>query len=166
MAKFSDNSQAQIIWDDLSLSLSTLANQTAIIIGSKIDAAREMGMKILKTEYLAVIEDLHANDNGRTLWLGLAHDLVGTEIDACLSADLQRRGDPTLSSQANRPVWMLGLMLRPLTNPRTEGVIKLGWSIPEGTVLNWFLRNDSGAPLTTGATLRIVAKHYGVWLRD
>ncbi len=101
--------------------------------------------------------------------VGMAHDLSATEIEETLGADPQRSGDPTAEPRAMRPVWPLGQMFNNSAGNGQiilEGVQKIGWSIPEGTDLKWFVQNVSGATLTTGSVFRIIAKHFGVWLRD
>ncbi len=166
MAKFSDNSLAGIVWDDFQVALGTLNAITAITGNSKIDAARLQGFRVLRSEWYCTLSGLTAGEG--PVLVGMAHDLTATEIKECIEADPQRSGDPGEEEKSKRAVWPLALMMN-LSNDgmlNAEGVKKLGWSFPEGTILKYWAYNVASGDLTTGAVWFLLVKHFGVWLKD
>ncbi len=172
MAKFSQNDSVQIVWDFPELAFGTLAaNSSTFTNSTKIDNLREMGCKVLKTEWFVGLKG-PVPGNGSFLF-GIQHDLTAGEQDDTFSGDPQRRGDPTFTEQANRPMWALG-MVYPSHEAQVEetgimtqqGVHKVPWTYPEGTFMRWWVRNMSGIASDGGQVLSIAAKHYTVWLRD
>ncbi len=171
IGKFSDNNSAQIIWDFQVLSLGTLAAGASTFVNSKIDNAREMGCKVLKTEWF-ISMTFPVVENGPFLF-GIQHDMTANEQDDTLNADPQRRGDTTVSGQANHPMWALAI-LHPSHESQVEetghltqmGVHKVPWTYPEGTFMRWWVRNMRNVANDGGQNITIAAKHYTVWLRD
>lgn len=169
MGKFSDNPMSGIVFDDINLTLGTLNTDTAIQVASKIDNAREQGFRVLKTEYFVTVSG-KTNDEGPIV-VGLAHNLSTTEIEEAIQADPQ--GSKALhrpeNEQATRPVWPLKMIPATVVGQEDHIVgkdeVKLNWSCPEGTTLQWFAYNFS-TQLTTGTIVHIFAKHFGVWLKD
>ncbi len=167
MAKFSDNNMASIIWDEIIINPGALTAGTATGQVSRIDASRLQGFRVLKTQYFVVCQGMTADEGPVMLFLN--HDLSATEQEECLGADPQRSGDPDKESRAMRPVWPLGTFFKDSAGNGQlvlDGEIKLGWSFPEGTDLKWMVQNVGAQTMTTGANYRIIAKHFGVWLRD
>ncbi len=167
MAKFSDNSMASIVWDETTLTLSTLGSGSILTANSRIDASRLQGFRILKTQYYFALKSMTPDEG--PIMMHLAHDLTAAEMEETIGADPQRSGDPTLEPRALRPVWPLGLLGNDTEGNAgvfLQGEIKLGWSFPEGTILKIGAENISGSALTTGAVVRGRMKHFGVWLRD
>ncbi len=123
---------------------------------------------MLRTEWFLSIQGLTSNEG--PILVGLAHDLTVAEIDEAFDGDPQRNADPNLEEQAHRPVWPLDMFFNNSAGNGKllgNGVVKIGWSVPEGTQLKWFARNQEIAnALTTGAVFKITAKHFGVWLKD
>ena len=158
-----------IVWDQQSIETGTLQPRTATRSTSRIDSARLQGFRLLRTEYFICLRDtLTPSDN---FILGLAVDLSIGEIKEAIEADPQRSNDPNLSEQAHRPLWPLELMgvtdVDGNGNAYAKGVAKIGWSIPEGVSLFWFVYNmDDVDQFTTGLNIQIIAKHFGVWLKD
>ncbi len=166
MAKFKDNAMSAIQWDELQIVLSTLAGGAAVVTASRIDAGRLQGFRVLRTEYFLQIEGMTTGNDA--VVVGLAHDLTQGEIQEAIGADPQRSNDPTLSPRAMRPVWPLEIFAANAQGNilALKGVAKIGWSVPEGTLLNWFVVNIGTNALTSGATVNVLAKHFGVWLKD
>ncbi len=160
---------AAIIWDEIQISLGTLATETAVQVASRIDAARLQGFRLLRTEYFIRAKGLTGADD--PIVVGLNHDLTVTEVKECINADPQRSGDTTAdaASRTKRPVWpfeVFGVYADGNGESVAKGVAKIGWSAPEGTTFNWFVYNFGSGPLTTGGIVDIIAKHFGVWLKD
>ncbi len=167
MAKFSDNSMAGIVWDKLTMALGALAAGDVTNANSKIDSSRLQGFRVLRTEYFITWREATSGEG--PIIVGMAHDLSNDETKETWSADPQRKGDPEADSGARvmRPVWPLEAFLAETAGGRrvAKGVVKIGWSFPEGTPLKWWVLNQ-GIILTNGSDIDIIAKHYGVWLKD
>ncbi len=159
---------AAIFWDRVSLAVGALAAVTATTANSRADASRLQGFRILRTEYYGSIKNLTEGEG--PLLLGLTHDLSNAEIAETFLGDPQRTHDPVETEKAGRPVWGLESLAIDVNGQGKmvfQGVAKIGWSVPEGTALKWFIMNmNQSAAMTTGATLVLFAKHFGVWLKD
>ncbi len=158
---------AGIVWDAVTITVGALTAQSAITVNSKIDPSRLQGFRVLRTEWYLGMRSATTGDG--PFVVGLSHDLTGDEVSTCIGGDPQRSNDPVESEEANRPVWAITAL-----HPNADGdgkivdhgVTKIGWSIPEGTSLKWWVMNGGNITLTTGAVVNILAKHFGVWLKD
>ncbi len=167
MAKFSDNSMASILWELVVLTAGALASGDFLIAGSKIDASRIQGFRILKTQYFMSMRGATTGQGG--LLVGMSHALSNSELGEMLDANPQRPKDTAASEQARRPAWPLEILMANADGDgrvSAQGEAKIGWSIQEGTGLDWWLMNASNSTLTTGAVIVVIAKHFGVWLKD
>ncbi len=167
MAKFSDNSMASIVWLENQFALGALAKQTAIIDTTRIDNARLQGFRVLKIEYFMNIKSMTAGEG--PILVGLAHGMAATVIATGIGADPQRSGDPSEIENAERPTFPLEILHANADGDgkvTAQGVWKNPWSIQEGTDLNWFVYNFGNADLTTGGIVQIIAKAFGIWLKD
>ncbi len=166
MAKFNSNAMAAIQWDENFITLGALAQGAAVVSSSRIDDSRLQGYRVLRTDYFIQVKGMTAGNSA--VVVGLAHDLSAGEIQEAIGADPQRSNDPTLSPRAMRPVWPLEIFAANAEGNKlvTKGTTNIGWSIPEGTLLEWFVVNMGDADLTTGTIVNILAKHFGVWLKD
>lgn len=132
--------------------------------------------RMLKSEISCFIEALTAGE-GQGLIFGIANgELSVTEIADCLKAngptDLNDRANQELAERnvkvlsASNPLFDSAGTHRPFIG--NEGgpliVSKHRWtySNPEGW--NFFIFND-GLTLTTGATARLLATHFGLWVK-
>ncbi len=54
-----------------------------------------------------------------------------------------------------------------IRGPTNQELIEttIRWSFAKGVGWNWAVFNNSGGALTTGGLVKIVATHYGVWIR-
>lgn len=156
-----------IVYDDVRILVSTLATKTAILGASKIDASREMGFRIMKTEYVVGWNNTTAGDG--PLVLGFAANLNQAEIEEAIEGDPQSSVD-TEDAETIRPVWVLGMLAGSAAHGNLDGgrvhSFTPKWSIPEGSAGQWFVYNIDSASMTDGTVVSIFAKHYGVWLRD
>ncbi len=165
MASFTKSERSGILYDEGNVSLSTLANKVALTIGSKIDGSRENGFRILRTDYWITGHDFTAGEYPITVGLSFG-SLSVAEIAEAFAADPQSSDKRNLIEQTMRPIFILGILgdtgdMRFLT-----GTVKPRWSSPEGAAVKFFAYNSTGATLTTGASVRLIAKHFGVWLKD
>ncbi len=162
-------SKLAILCDSISITLGTLASVTAVTTVSKIDTSRLQGFRVTKTEWF--INRRGATSGDDPVVVGYAFGLTSTQISESLTRDPQsgsvNAGDVILNEETMRPIFPMASFQASANNINTkDGVTKPGWSAPEGGFLNWYAFNFGGGALTTGGTISIHAKHYGVWLRD
>lgn len=123
----------------------------------------------LKTEYFMLCQGLTA---GEAIMLGLAcNELTVGEIAECIEADGPLdRNDNLPRERAERPVWVLherlaGHNLASGTEFTIEGKwTEKPWTFSHSDGWTWFAYNRHGAALDGGATVKIYAVHYGVWV--
>ncbi len=170
---FGKDGKGAIIIENRSQALSTLATAAVIFIGTKLPIAEDFRM--LKAQIFAGIEGLAAGE-GNGLLIGLAHgDLTVGEIKDSLDMEgPSDRGDLIKQEQALRPIFLLGALEKDTND--TQGHFRSLWGSEYGIVAkprwtfqttdswNWFIYNEGGAVLTTGSTVRINTKCFGVWL--
>lgn len=171
---FGKDGRGAIIRESRTQALGTLNNEVAIFIGSKLATTDDF--RILKSEIFAFIGTLTSGE-GPGLIFGLADGELSTgEIGAVINTDGPLGpNDIAVAQIAERPVFVLG-QLDDLGASgikghfRSEGggpkiVFNPRWTFAHTTSWNWFIFNNTGANLTTGATVRLVVKNYGVWVR-
>ncbi len=169
---FGKNNTGVIIRDNSAIALSTLGGEAAIVVTT--DVGWEEDFRLLKSEVYALVEGLTSGE-GQGLVLGIADgELTAIEINECLQADGPGdRNQNVQRERAERPVWIIGGMgalidqdigrfLGREGGPLMEWKKRWTFSDPEG--LEFFVYNQSGTALTTGATVRLDATHYGVWV--
>ncbi len=170
---FGKNNTGVIIRDNSAIALSTLGGESAIVVTTDVVWGEDF--RALKTEFFALVEGL-TGGQGSGLLIGIADgELTATEIEECLQADGPGdRNDNAPKERAERPVWLIGAVVPGNTSADELRFIGAGgstlmewkkrwtFSNPEG--MEFFIYNQSGVALTTGATVRIDATHYGVWL--
>ncbi len=166
---FSKSEGAQVLWDNLEVTIGALATVSAAIVSSRIDTAKEMGFRILRTDYWAFWRGFTAGEG--PLIFGMTAGQSAGNVALAIQADPAGSGPEVLTGrlQANFPVFPLGLMTAEDAAQlmvTKEGTFNMRWSIPEGSSMNWWVFNPSGSTFTTGSTLKIIAKHFGVWLKD
>ncbi len=161
------DSNLAIVYDVQQIAASTLANSTAVTTGSKIDASRENGFRVTRTEWKIFARGGTAGDD--PVVAGMAFGQNSTQITEALVADPQSRSVNAAAVLANdqtmRPVFPLAAFGGAVERVR-EGVAKPNWSAPETGNLSWFVFNFGPDALTTGLIINFFAKHFGVWLRD
>ncbi len=96
-------------------------------------------------------------------------------VQAVLDADPQKRTDDNARGAGTFLMILDKVGLVPTVMPASdEGFGKVyeisygknGWSIPEGSALNYWAKNNDSSALTTGTAFQIDAEHFGVWLND
>lgn len=161
-----------IIKEQTTMTLGALTTlDTAVAAGPVLT----QGYRIIKTRWSATGVALTSNE-GMGIQLGIANkDLTAQQIEASLETNGPLfRADRDREETAERYTMLLGSSIATLVSG-TEIVIVgpnggaptetiLRWSFPLGAAgWNWFVYNLGGT-LTTGASLHILATHYGVWL--
>lgn len=163
------DSKLAIVYDVINITLGTLASVTAVTTVSKIDTARLQGFRVTRTEWF--IERLGGTFGDDPVVVGYGFGTTSTQISEALTRDPQsgsvNAGDTVLNDETMRPIFpMAAFSSENLQLLMKSGVTKPMWSAPEGGFLNWFAFNFGGGALTTGGSIRIFAKHFGVWLKD
>jgi len=154
-----------------SVALGTLAADTALEIGTKLAIVDDIRM--LKSDYWATITGLTAGEAaGLHVYLA-SGDLTISELEASIegSKPLQR-GDIDETVESEKPIFYLGTFGSNGTD--TEAVmvapggghlatLKQRWTFYKG--LSWKLfAYNSGVVFTTGATIKVGAQLWGVWI--
>ncbi len=176
MAKKFDGS---IIREVATVTMGTLADQAAVTF-SQLTISEDF--RILKSEIVAGIIGMSDDEQTTGLVFGICNgELSDAEIAECLTAGGPLdRNDALRKERSNRWVKMLSAgqsdPLGPGSGTGLKEVIfknETGGSIiesknrwtysdPEGWL--FFIFNNSGSALGTGATGRLLATHYGVWV--
>ncbi len=160
---------------DLPLPVGALAAGAAVIANSRIDAARENGFRIVKSQLFLTLTGKTTAEG--PIAFGVAMNVPNAAaITAILDAD---PSDSKADISRGEGVFVkilgvLGLLetsFPPISRDGPGWMMEIsygknGWSIPEGRGLVYWARNNDGSALTTGTILTFSAEHFGVWLRD
>ncbi len=169
---FGKDGKGAILSEQLNTGIGALATAAGVRVAAAIVLADDF--RIIKTELTATIRGL-ANGEGAGLRLHLMNgNLTLAEAEGQLEADGPTdRNDRTLIEAAERFVKVIGLVEQP--DPAgTEAVFRgveggpiiektIRWTFSDNDGWAWLIYN-TGDTLTTGATVFLQAKHFGVWL--
>lgn len=175
MTKFSD--KGAIVYENRTQAIATLSQGGVLVIGTKLAITDEFRM--LKSEISCLLIGVTNGElRGLQLWLANG-ELSVTEIDEAIEANgpLSRQ-DRLRKERSMRAVFYVGSM-DPATSitasemylvggasdgpDKVRMILKPRWTFGKTNGWNWVLRNMGPAP-TTGASARIEAKSFGVWL--
>lgn len=104
------------------------------------------------------------------IMFGLQAGLTAAEVAEALNSLPSKSNDVPDTERASRPVWPLGMFTgftaneMPLNGGTGPTVWTQRWTFGEDNDLYFWVFNASGAALTTGSTVRVFAKVYGVWV--
>ncbi len=146
--------------------LATLADDA--LLTAAIIAAFGEDIYCISMDIQAGLRDFTA---GQTpIRFGVAHgDLSIAEIDEFNVAELSDPDDIIQKERSRRPVRKIGAFWGSEDNVQFNGGkmtrVKLGFSVGDGHALNMWVKNQSGAVLTTGAVLEFDGILYGRWQR-
>lgn len=143
------------------LSLATLADKTALVV--QILNAVEDPYYMISADTLIAIEGLTVGDG--PLIVGLAHgDYSVAEIKEAIENKNMFTSDQIAIEQGRRKVRETGILIANASefvmNDGKSVRTKLKFRLEVGQVLNAFVYNDSGSPLTTGAEFQLHGKVY------
>ncbi len=169
---FGKDGKGAIIQESQVVALAALTSLESIAFGNALAITDDF--RILKSEISCLIEGLTAGEGlGLMLYL-FDGDLSTSELNSSLTLDGPlNANDSVAAAIAER--WAKHVATFGGGASTTQGLL-LG---PEGgdpititprwtfgaSSWKWAIWNNSGANLTTGATARLRAKHYGVWIR-
>ncbi len=166
---FGKDGKGVIITEQRSQALSTLAAQTALLIGTKL--AMDEDFRMLKAQVHCHISSLDAGDANKLI-LGLADGnlTVGQIGEAILAAGPLNPNEQPEAERAMRPVfWVgaiaLGSVFKDINTNSPICVVKPRWTFQDTESWNWFVYNQSAGALTTGATALLITKCFGVWVQ-
>ncbi len=150
--------------------LGALAAEDGIVVSGGVTLGSDF--RILKSEIRATVIGLTATEGvGLSIYMANG-DLVEADIENCLETNGPTdRNDRDSAENAERWVHLLGVMSRAVgTEEMFENdqgghilVAKPRWSFSNPEGWKYFVYND-GVVLTTGATVELMATHYGVWV--
>ncbi len=169
---FGKDGKGSIIYESRVIAIGGLSVQTGLIITTKPAITEDFRM--LKNQLIARITGLTAGEGeGLQLWL-VEGDLSLAEFEAAIeSIGPLSRHDVIGNELAMRFALPIGISRwtgETLTKLQFEGrdgelimISKPRWTFGESTSWNWILYND-GTAITTGATIRLKSKSFGVWV--
>ncbi len=171
---FGKDGKGVILRESRSQALATLANNTALLIGTKLAIVEDF--RIIKSEILADVDGMTSGE--QPLLFGIANgNLSVTEIAEALQVDGPLGPSEAIENErVMRAVWIIGTTggesaadLDITWKSKSGGdthvlTLPTAWTFTDADGWNFFVFNDSGAILTTGATLKVRAKHFGVWV--
>jgi len=167
---FGKDGKGVIMRENRSQALGTLAALSALIIGTNLATTERFRM--LKAEIWATLTGLTTGE-GTGLLFGLADgDLSVAEIEEAIESNGPLGPNDTVTEeQASRAVWLFGAIDRETGTEaifeNEDGghmlVLKPRWTFASVKSWNWFVYNMGAAP-TTGATIFIRGKSFGVWV--
>ncbi len=157
------NSRFQVLKVDASVSLSTLGNGGTILLGLMAITGQ---FKVVAADLLWAIDNLTAGEG--PIQAGLSNgDLSTTEVQESLDSSPTSESDIIARERARRPVRSIGVFpgndTHEVLNDGRMMRTKFFTQLAEGDSLMAFVRNQSGAALTTGAVLRVQGRVYGYW---
>ncbi len=171
---FGKDGKGVILSQFTSAALSTLALNTGIFVGTK--PALLERFRILKTELDCTLTGLTALEGGGLSLYLCDGDLSLTECEEAIEATGPLGpNDDVVADTAMRSVLIVGAlhdsidsaltaaMMHDMNSNSPVMVVKPRWTYARTKSWNWMVYNK-GTALTTGATARIHARHYGVWV--
>ncbi len=167
---FGKDGKGVIIRENRTQALGALSNGDLILIGTNLGTLERFRM--LRNEAFATVGSLTTGE-GTGLLFGLADgDLSATEVDEAIETQGPLGpNDRIAEAITERPVWFAGAFDR---ETGTEGifenengghmlVLKPRWTFARTKSWNFFVYN-LGNNLTTGSTVRMRSKSFGVWV--
>ncbi len=173
---FGKDGKGAIVKEQTSITLGALAGQGYAQVNSGV--LLDMDFRILRSDITCVVNGLTSTEgNGLILYMSQG-DLTSAEAEVNIEQNGPNRlGDKILEEVASRWVRRVGITQgaevvteHVFLNKYGGGLLELEprWTFRRGRTAvdggwNWGVYND-GTILTTGATARILATHYGVWV--
>ncbi len=172
---FGKDGKGVIISELREQAIGSLGANTGIIIGTKLALATRFRM--LKVELTATLVDMTASE-GLALQVYLADgNLTLVEFEAAIEQNGPISANQIAEGEkAMRPTWLMGAGPAHLNNPvAADGFMMVNgsggplleakprWTFGIGNSWNWLVYNG-GKAITTGSTMKIKSKVYGVWV--
>ncbi len=150
------------------LNIAALAANDMISVGGKIDATREVGVRVIKSEGWFFGRNLADDEQ---VIVGIQPISSAAEAEAGIEADPQSPFEVTTQGLQHSRAWFpIGVLMGPTgTSPWGAFHFKneIPWSYPEGAAMSYGVYNPDDAALSSVAQELIgFVKHQVVWLRD
>ncbi|MFQ0997904.1 hypothetical protein [Gilliamella sp. CG33] len=156
-------SRFQVVRVNTNLALLTLAD--TIVLSADITAITQSAYMI-SADLTWAVRGLTAGEGPIEVGLASA-DLTDVEIAEALDASPVNESDIIARERTRRPVRHVGVFAGVLTeetlNDGKKIRSKVKMAMGEGTDLEMYARNESGANLTTGAVIEVAGKVYLNW---
>ncbi len=174
---FGKDGKGAIVKEQTTFALAGLAAQALVIASSSVQLDKDY--RILRSDITAVLTGITSLEGAGLVLYMTEGDLSLAETEANIEqSGPNRPGEDNLEEVATR--WVRRVAMSPndtVNNTERSMLNKYGGSLldlePRWTFRrartateggwNWGIYND-GATITTGATCRILATHYGVWV--
>ncbi len=170
---FGKDGKGVIIRENLNQALGTLAGSTGLLVSATATMGEDF--RILKSEIIASVEGLTALEGVLELHL-VNGELSLVEVEENLElTGVSDRNDRVANERAMRFVHYIGSFIdyaglgqaRPIVGHEGQAgmaIIKPRWTFSDPEAWDYAVYNRSAGALTSGATLRLLAKHFGVWV--
>ncbi len=162
---FGKDGKGAIIYEKNIITLGALANATTKKADGQIALTEDF--RLIKSEIMVVAQGVAAGD--APLCFGIAdNELTEAEIAEVMEqSGPVDKNDNLRSERAMRPVWpLMYLGDGDEADVPQDGIYEkvLRWTFSDADGWVFFIHNDTGGALTTGAVVRFRAKHFGVWV--
>ncbi len=148
-------SRFQAIPVNANLALTTLAD--TVVLGQVLTALSQDAWAI-SAKLTYALRGLTAGQGPLRVVL-FSNDLSVAEVGEALDASPVSESDRVARERASRPVRQVGMFAGDATeetlNDGKPISTKLNWAIANSSEINMGIRNESGAPLTTGAVVEV-----------
>ncbi len=171
---FGKDNKGVIITEKRNQALLTLGQNTGLILGTKIAILERFRM--LKSQVTFTFRGVTATEGAGYLLFLADGDLTLTEIELAIeSTGPVGPNDRPAIAIAERPVFLVGATVGPQGFQSVEMmaldmisnapvcIVKPRWTFARTKSWNWVLYNNGQAP-TTGSTVEVQAKNFGVWV--
>ncbi|CAN8138849.1 hypothetical protein THIOSC15_1170001 [uncultured Thiomicrorhabdus sp.] len=165
MAGFGKDGRGSITYENLQQALGTLGNRTAITIDTSRSSHNDLGddFRIIKMEVTAAWNGWTAGEG--PVLIGLASgELTVAEIAECLESAPSDRNSHDAMASAHWPVWPLGFVNGYNGETRITVEKTIRWTFSDPEAFQFFAYNMDAGSLTTGSSVTILAKIFGVWV--
>ncbi len=171
---FGKDGKGQMIRENLSQALGALGAATGILVGATATMGEDF--RILRSDIKAFIEGFTALEGGAMeLWM-VNGELSLSEIEEVLElTGVSDRNDRIATERAERFVKYIGSfpdltggisvrLISGMEGRFGSATIKPRWTFSNPEAWDYVVYNRSGTAIQTGATARLFAEHYGVWV--
>ncbi len=171
---FGKDGRGAIIREQTSGSIGALSAQDEVQIGTALALIDDF--RILKTELFAHVRGLTAGEGNGGILVMADGDLTSAEVEAALEVDAPLAANDSVGA-AVAERWtktVAALVVDDVTNTfatfrgdngGTMITVKPRWTFGAASRWKWYFYNQSGATIQTGATVELIATHFGVWIR-
>ncbi len=157
--------------EQVSIDVSGLTSNNVVGDVTKIDGARENGVRIKQIKYAARWQQFTTNEGGVQIGLSVGNGITDAEVKEALTADPQSSDDIPDGEQSLRKVFPL-FMVPDAVAVGGDDMMQFRaidrWpfkDIEEGEALKTYAFNTSGSTLTSGL-IKLDMVITGEWLRD